>query len=143
MSGTALVVRTRRPGALLIGAEAGASPVWTRALAAGRPVTVEVRPTRADGLAGNMEPDSITFDLVRALVDRVVSVDEGAIGSAMRDLLAKEGTVAEGAAATAVAALLQPYSRLELAGRRIGVILSGRNVDRPAADVIPREGPSS
>jgi len=130
LSGIAIVFRARASaGALVIGAEAEASPVWRHGLAAGRPVPVDVRPTLADGLAGNMEPDSVTFELVRDLVDRVVSVDEAAIGSAMRDLLIKEHVTAEGAAATGVAALVQPFDRLDLGGRRIGVIVSGRNAD--------------
>ncbi len=128
ISGIALLVRSRARGALIIGAEANASPVWRSALAAGRPVTVEVRETLADGLAGNMEPDSITFDLVRDLVDRVVGLEEPAIASAMQDLLGKEGLVAEGAAATAVAAVLQPFERLDLTGRHVGVVVSGGNV---------------
>ena len=61
LSGTAIVARARGRDALIVGAEAAASPVFTAALAAGRPVTVEVAPTLADGLAGNMEPDSQTF----------------------------------------------------------------------------------
>jgi len=129
ISGVALVVKARVPGARVIASEAAASPVWRQALAAGRPVTVAVRETLADGLAGNMEPDSITFDLVRNLVERVVDLDEAAIASAMHDLMAREQIRAEGAAATAVAALLQPYERLDLEGRRIGVVLSGSNVD--------------
>jgi threonine dehydratase len=130
ISGVALAVRARIPGAVIIGAEANASPVWRHALAAGHPVTVEVQPTLADGLAGNMEPDSITFDIVRDLVDRVVGLDEPAIASAMHGLETHEGIVAEGAAATAVAALLQPFERLALAGRTVGVIVSGGNRDR-------------
>ena len=74
LSGTAIVARARVPDALVVGAEAEASPVFTGALAAGRPVTVPVTHTVADGLAGNMEPDSQTFAIVRDLVDRVVPV---------------------------------------------------------------------
>jgi threonine dehydratase len=59
----------------------------------------------------------------------VVDIDEPAIASAMRELMARERIRAEGAAATAVAALLQPYEPLNLAGRRVGVILSGSNTD--------------
>jgi threonine dehydratase len=136
ISGVALVVRDRVPGALVVGAETSASPVWRSALAAGRLVTVEVRETIADGLAGNIELDSVTFDLVRELVDRVVDVDDPAIASAMHDLVVNEHTVAEGAAATAVAALLQPFERLDLSGRRVGVVLSGSNVDRTLLDAI-------
>lgn len=127
LSGTAIVARARVPGALVIGAEAEASPVFTAALAAGRPVQVEVQDTLADGLAGNMEPDSPTFELVRDLVDRVLLVSESSIAVSMRELVLRERLVAEGAAAVAVGALLD--GGLDLAGRRIGVILSGRNVD--------------
>ena len=127
LSGTALVARDRATSALVIGAEAAASPVFTGALAAGRPVTVPVSPTVADGLAGNMEPDSQTFGLVRDLVDRVELVPEPFIIRAMQELFARERLIAEGAGATAVGALLA--GGLALKGRRIGVIVSGRNVD--------------
>ncbi len=127
LSGTAIVARARVPGARVIGVEADASPVFTAALAAGRPVTVPVAPTLADGLAGNMEQDSVTFQYVRDLVDRVVRVKEATIAAVMRDLILRERVVAEGAAATAAGALVE--GGLDLAGRRIGVILSGRNVD--------------
>jgi len=125
LSGTAIVARARVTGGTVIGAEAAASPVFTAALAAGRPITVVVHATVADGLAGNMEPDSQTFGLVRDLVDRVVMVPEEAILRAMRELESETGIVAEGAAATAVGALLS--GDLNLAGRTIGVIVSGKN----------------
>jgi threonine dehydratase len=127
LSGTAIVARARVNGALLVGAEADASPVFTAALAAGRPVTVEVHDTLADGLAGNMDADSQTFDIVRDLVDRVVRVPEESIARAMRDLVLRERLVTEGAGATAVGAILA--GPLDLHGRHVGVILSGRNVD--------------
>jgi threonine dehydratase len=127
ISGTAVVARAAGHDRRVIGAEAAASPVFTAALAAGRPVAVEVRATLADGLAGNMEPDSPTFDIVRDLIDRVVCVDEPLIARAMRDLALEEGLLAEGAGATAIGALLA--GTLGLAGRKVGVIVSGRNVD--------------
>lgn len=130
LSGTAIVVRARLGRAIVIGAEAAASPVFTAALAAGRPVTVEVRDTVADGLAGNMEPDSQTFGLVRDLVDRVVQVSEPMIVQAMQDLAAHHRLLVEGAAATAVGAVLE--GGLDLTGRRIGIVLSGENVDNTA-----------
>lgn len=133
LSGTAIVARARVPKAVLIGAEAVASPVFSTALAVGRPVPVEVHDTLADGLAGNMDPDSQTFAIVRDLVDRVVDVPESAIAQAMRDLILQERLVVEGAAATAVAAMAA--GDLNLQGRNVGVILSGRNVD---AQVIAR-----
>lgn len=133
LSGTAIVARAFPRAMLVIGAEADASPVFTSALAAGRIVTVDVRPTLADGLAGNMEPDSRTFEIVRDRVDHVTRVRESFIEEAMRGVIAQERFIVEGAAATAVGALLQRDR--DLAGRRVGVILSGRNVD---VDVIRR-----
>ena len=74
-----------------------------------------------------MEPGSRTFDIVRDHVDRVVLVAEGSIEVAMKGLIRHERLIAEGASATAVGALLQ--GGLDLAGRHVGIILSGRNVD--------------
>ena len=133
LSGTAIVARAFPRAMLIIGAEADASPVFTSALAAGRIVTVDVRRTLADGLAGNMEPGSQTFELVRDRVDHVTCVRESFIEEAMRGVIAQERLIVEGAAATAVDALLQ--GDRDLAGRRVGVNLSGRNVD---VDVIRR-----
>lgn len=140
VAGAALAARTVAPEAIVIGVEAAASPVFTSALTAGHPVTVAVQPTLADGLAGNMDPDTRTFGLVRDFVSRVVSVDEEAIASAMRELLYRERLVTEGAGATGVAALLavdrEARLGLDLSGRHVGVILSGRNVDRAVLDRV-------
>jgi threonine dehydratase len=133
LSGTAVTVRGLAPGAVIVGVEADASPVFTAALAAGKPVVVAVGETLADGLAGNMDLDSDTFPLVRDLVDRVVAVDEASIAAAMRGLILHERLVTEGAGAIAVAGLLG--GGVDLGGRRVGIILSGRNVD---ANVIER-----
>ena len=127
LSGTAIVARAKAPRSLVFGAEAEASPVFTGALAAGKPVTVPVADTIADGLAGNMEPDSQTFAIVRDLADRVVTVPEKLIVQAMKELVQRERLIAEGAGAAGVGALLA--GGLPLSGRRVGVILSGRNVD--------------
>jgi threonine dehydratase len=127
LSGTAIVARARVPSPIVLGAEAAASPVFTAALAAGRPVTVEVADTLADGLAGNMDLESRTFPLVRDLVSAVVTVPEASIARAMRELIRHERLIAEGSGAIGVAAIAG--GRADLAGRRIGVILTGRNVD--------------
>jgi threonine dehydratase len=131
LAGTGIVAKASPRPAWVIGAEAEASPVFTSSLAAGRIVTVDVKPTLADGLAGNLEPGSRTFALVADLGDRVLLVAEGSIDLAMRELLRRERLVAEGASAAAVGGLLQ--GGIDLRGRTVGVILSGRNVD---ADVL-------
>jgi threonine dehydratase len=127
ISGLAIAARARTPSIEIVGVEAAASPVFTAALAAGRPVAVDVLPTLADGLAGNMEPESQTFGFVRDLVSRVERVDEPAIARAMGELVNRERLIVEGASAVPVAALLAGSDRF--AGRRIGIVLTGRNVD--------------
>jgi threonine dehydratase len=133
LAGTAVVARSLNRDVWVIGTEAEASPVFTRSLASGRVETVAVGPTLADGLAGNMEPGSRTFGLVSALVDRVLLVAEESIELGMRELIRRERLVVEGAGATTVGALLQ--GGVDLAGRRVALILSGRNVD---AEVLER-----
>ncbi len=110
----------------VVGVECAASPAFHEALAAGRIVEVEVHPTLADGLAGNMDPESITFDLVRRDVDRMVLAPERAIADAIRGLFEEERVVAEGAGATAAAALIDG---LPLGGRHVAVVVSGSNID--------------
>jgi threonine dehydratase len=124
ISGTAIAAG---PGVATWGVEAESSSPFTHSLAAGRIVPIEVRPTLADGLAGNLDPETITFELVRDRAAGIVTVSEPAIGEAIRNLLHEERVVAEGAAAAAVAGVLG--GRLPLAGRRVAVILSGGNID--------------
>ncbi|MDQ3069725.1 MAG: threonine/serine dehydratase [Acidobacteriota bacterium] len=129
ISGVALAAQTGNQPPSVIGVEAAASPVFTTALAAGRLVHVEVGPTLADGLAGNAEPGSMTFELVRDLVADVVAVQEDGIAAAMRGLLTHEDQRVEGAGAVGVAALLAGIGGIT--GRRVVVMISGGNTDAP------------
>jgi threonine dehydratase len=113
--------------AAIYGVEAEASCPFTRSLAAGRVIAIEVAPTLADGLAGNIDPDTITFDLVRRYVAGIVTVAEAEIRAAIRGLITEERLVTEGAAATGVAAIAT--GRIEAARRRVAVVLTGANID--------------
>ena len=90
------------------------------------PDSVEVTETLADGLAGNMDPETRTFGMVQQSVASVTAVDERAIAEAMAMLVFRDRLVVEGAGAVGVAAILHG---LDVRGRRVGVVLSGRNVD--------------
>lgn len=127
LAGAGLVVQEHTRKVRLIGAEAEASPVFTAALSNGEITPVQVHPTLADGLAGNLEPGSMTFVMVRDLVDAVALVAESSIETAMRSLVWRERLITEGAGATGLGALLQ--GGLGLEGARIGVMVTGRNVD--------------
>jgi threonine dehydratase len=127
LAGAGLVIQEHPRKVRLIGAEAEGSPVFTAALSHGEITPVQVHHTLADGLAGNLEPGSMTFAMVSDLVDAVALVAESSIETAMRSLVWRERLVTEGAGATGVAALLQ--GGLGLEGARIGVMVTGRNVD--------------
>ncbi|MET8162557.1 pyridoxal-phosphate dependent enzyme [Sphaerisporangium sp. NPDC005289] len=129
-----------RPQVRVIGVEAAASTAVSTAVAAGRQVPVDVGPTLADGMAGNIEPGSVTVGLVARHVDRLVTVTEDEIGAALRYLAGERGHVAEGAGAAAVAALLA--GKVTPHGRMVAVV-SGRNITlRALAAVLaqPRPG---
>ncbi len=126
LAGVGIAARGVSPGVQVIGAEAEASPAFSTALAAGHIVEVAVGPTIADGLAGNMDPDTITFELVRRLVDRVVAVEERWLREGVRGLAAYEHLVAEGAGVAGIAALLA--GRVPAAAK-IAIIVTGSNID--------------
>ena len=127
ISGIAVAAQNR---AMVYGVEAESSSPFAHGLAAGRLIEIVVRPTLADGLAGNLDPETITFDLVRQLVTGLITVDESEISGALRGLVGEERLIAEGAAATAVAGVLS--GRIPVAGRHVAVVLSGANIDRDA-----------
>ena len=126
ISGTAIAAKGR---ARVAGAEVEASTPFTLGFAAGRVVPIEVGETIADGLSGNLDPDSPTFELVRDLVQEVVVVTEAETIDAIRFVAMEERLIIEGAAAVAIAAVRT--RRIELNGKRAAVILSGANIDLP------------
>jgi threonine dehydratase len=111
--------------ARVIGVVPAAFPAMRAALDAGALVEIDGGDTIADGLHGNIEPGSVTFELVRDRAAGVVTVSEDAIEDAMRFLAREHGLVTEGAGAAAVAALRSGAAAAE--GRSVAIV-SGRNV---------------
>lgn len=110
----------------VIGVEVEASAPFTHSMAAGRIVEIDVKPTLADGLAGNLDPDTPTFDIVRRLVRRIHLVTEPQLEDAIRGIAAEERLIAEAAGAAGVAALI---AGMDVRGRNVAVVLSGANID--------------
>lgn len=125
ISGIALAA-TLRPEVRVIGVEAAASPAVLAAV--NGQDTIDVQPTLADGLAGNVEVGSVTVDLVRRHVDDIVSVDEDEIIGAIRFLIREHGLVVEGSGAVGVAALLAGYIDVDADAGATAVLLTGRNI---------------
>jgi threonine dehydratase len=112
----------------IIGVESEASPSMSAAVAAGGIVPINVEPTVADGLAGNLEPGAVTVDLAIAHRVEILTVSESDIRSAMAFSAHKMGLVLEGAGAVGVAALRAGVVTPDSDGRATVVILTGRNV---------------
>jgi threonine dehydratase len=115
-----------RADARVVAIEAERSPAFSTALAAGEITPIEVRDTLADGLAGNIEPGAVTFELVRDNVAAVASVTEPEIEEAVRLLARAHGIVAEGAGAAAVAGVMA--ARVERVPGPLVIIVTGRNI---------------
>ena len=131
LSGIAAWVRAHRPDCAVIGVEPENADAMRRSLEAGRPVTIEPRPTLADGLAP-VRPGDLTFAHARALADAIVTVGEDAIADAAAALLERSKLLVEYSGAAGVAALRSGRFRPE--GRPTAVVLTGgnRSVAAPA-----------
>ena len=107
--------------------EVEASTPFTSSLKAGRIVTIEVGQTFADGLTGNLDPDSPTFEIVRSRVTQIDVVTEDELRAAMRGTAHHEKLIIEGAAAVAVAGVAS--GKIDVRGKTVAIVVSGANVD--------------
>ena len=124
LAGVAVAAKAIRPQIKIYGAEPATTPTMSAALAAGHIIEMNEEETVADGLAGNIEPGSMTFPLIRDRVDDVIVVDEAAIRRRIARVAREDHLMIEGAAAVSVAALGDERLR----GRRVAAIVTGRNI---------------
>ncbi len=130
-AGIGLYIKSVAPRTRVIGVQSEAYPGMQRSRGAGRIVQVEDLPSLADGLAGNVEMGSITFDLCQHYLDDLVLVSETDIEEAMRHFLKEERLVVEGSGAVCAAALLARKVDLTTAGAnqpKVVSVTTGRNV---------------
>jgi len=135
ISGIALAAKAINPAIEIIGVQTQAYPSMYDAFKnANLPSAGQ---TIAEGIAVK-EPGELTRQIVRAHVKDILLVDEGQIEQALAALLEIEKTVVEGAGAAAYAAVVE--NRERFAGRKVGIVLSGGNIDmRLLSNVILRE----
>jgi len=126
ISGIGLWAKAVKPSLRLVGVQPAASPPVYGYFETGSTEPMPIAPTLADGVAGNVERDSITWALCRQLVDEVVLVEEDEIADALRWSLEFPHVLLEGSAVLGIAALRA--GRIEAAGRRVAVVTTGRNV---------------
>jgi threonine dehydratase len=126
ISGVGCAIKESNPKIRVIGVQTSRLPSMLAAVAEHHPVTIDAATTIADGIAVRRAGD-VTLPLVEKYVDEIVTVDEDEIASAILVLLEREKTLAEGAGAAALAALLQKKTSLQ--GARTGVLVCGGNID--------------
>jgi threonine dehydratase len=120
----------------VVGVVAEGAPAYALSLARGAPVATDRADTFADGIA-TRSPDPEAFARIRAGAARIVQVSDDSIREAMRHYFTDIHQVAEGAGAAPLAAALQERERLR--GRKVGVVLSGGNVDREVYAEVLRQ----
>ena len=137
ISGIATAVKAEHPAVRIIGVQASGAASMRAALDAGHLVTLDAVHTIADGIA-TRQAGSLTYAIVRDLVDDVITVDDDEIVRAVLLLLERCKLLVEGAGAASVAALLS--GRLALTGRKTVALLSGGNVDINMVDRFIQHG---
>jgi len=138
LAGVGTVMKARKPSVRVVGVEPEHAACCTAALAAGRPVTVPLSSTLADGLAVALL-GTMPFESLRKVVDKVVTVNEANIALAILRLIELEKSVVEGAGAAPLAAFLAGKLD-ELKGRRVVLALCGGNIDLTILDRVIEVG---
>jgi threonine dehydratase len=126
IGGIACAVKETNPAVRVFGVQPARIPSMKLAVAQGKPVTLSPAKTIADGIAVRRAGER-TLPLVQKYVDEIVTVEEEEIANAILLLLEREKTLAEGAGAAAIAALLN--HKLPLKGKKVAVLVCGGNID--------------
>jgi len=124
--GIAGCLKSVRPQVKVIGCSPVNSQVMIESVKAGEILDLPSLPTLSDGTAGGVEPDSITFELCRELVDDFETVTETQIRESLRRYLQVHHIMIEGSAAVALAGCLKQHERL--ADKNVVVVLCGANI---------------
>ena len=125
LTGIAVAARALRPGIELWGTFAENNPNWTRAWEEGKVVPVVEEDSLADALGGYASAELYPF--IRESLDGILPISEENIARAMAWMHKQHHMVIEGAPGTAVAGLVS--GKVDVRGRKVGVVISGGNVD--------------
>ena len=135
IAGVATAAKGIKPDIEIVGVQAAACPSAYRKRA-GLP-SAPSRPTIAEGIAVKA-PGELTFPIIQALVGDILLVEEEALEQAILTLLEVEKTVVEGAGAAGLAAVTSYRERF--AGRRVGLVLCGGNIDLRLLSIVVQRG---
>jgi threonine dehydratase len=134
LAGTATAAKLMRPQVRVIAAEPANADDASQSFRAKKRIVTEKRFTISDGLRTNV--GELTFPIIQRYVDDIVTVSEEAIVSAMRTIWETMKIIIEPSAAVPYAAIVD--RKIEIAGKRVGMILTGGNVDLDALPWITK-----
>jgi threonine dehydratase len=116
------------PSTKVVGVVSTEAPAYALSFSAGKVIATNSANTMADGMAVR-GPDQEALDVILKGADRIVQVSDAEVTAAMRAYYEDTHQLTEGAGAAPLAALLQERDKMK--GKRVGLILSGGNIDRP------------
>jgi threonine dehydratase len=126
ISGIAGYLKAMDKDVQIIGCQPENSAVMHASIQAGKILELESKPTLADGTAGGLEADAVTFEICRKFVDDFILVSESDIKNAIILSVEKHQILIEGAAALAIAAFTRAKSRFT--GQNVALIISGKKI---------------
>ncbi len=126
ISGIAGYIKAVSPQTKVIGCLPENSPVMAQSVKAGKIIDMKTLPTLSDATAGGIEPNAMTFELCRDLVDDYILVSEQEIKNAIITLIKTQHLLIEGASGVALAAFLKNAAQYQ--GKQVVIVLSGANI---------------
>jgi threonine dehydratase len=127
LGGIATAAKGIKPDVEILGVQPENTPAMYYSLKAGKIIDVKMKHTIADGLDGNIEQGSVTFEIARKYVDEVILFNEETIKKAIRLLWEKERQVTEGSGAISIAPIITSAQRF--ARKKTVAVISGGNID--------------
>lgn len=126
ISGIAYAVKSIKPKCRIIGVQAAGAPSMDISIKNGMPTELESVSTIADGIAVK-KPGDLTYEICSKYVDEIVTVSEDEIASAILKLMESQKTVAEGAGAVSIAAVM--FGKVDTENKNTVCVVSGGNID--------------
>ncbi len=126
ISGTAAALKAASPHVHVVACSPANSAVMIESLKAGEILDLESKPTLSDGTAGGVEENALTFGLCQALIDEYVLVEESEIKASLKNFLATQHLLIEGAAAVVLAAFEKTQEKYR--GKKVALVICGANI---------------
>lgn len=126
ISGISTILKSINPSIKIWGVQSENSPTFIKWHEVGETIPVKLKDSIASGLSGYIEPETITFPIVKKNVDRMISVSEQDLLDGMSFMANKHQQIVEPSGVAAVSAILK--SNLDLKGKKIAAVVTGRNI---------------